>query len=634
MSSFIFMLDIIILIPLLAICQNNKIFVPVDIKPLYNNHTRTLTGMPGPDYWQNHSDYKIEVELIPEKRMIRGKEFIKYYNESPDTLRQIVIRLYKDIMKKGQYRDFNVDPLDLNDGMQIYHLKINNQKFDKAEIDTSDMRKGTNLIIDLDQPIAPSAKADIEVKWSFVTTFYKNIRAGAYDSTSFMIAYWYPQIAVYDDVDGWDRFDYSGLQEFYNDFNNYEVSITVPGNFLVWATGKLLNADDVLAKKYYQKYEEALSSDSIISIVNEDDLNTNQITKNKNKNIWMFRADHVPDFVFSTSDHYLWDQTSLEVGPDKRRVKIGAAYNSSSEDFYKVAEIARKAIDYFSTEMPGIPYPYPSMTVFNGSGGMEFPMMVNDGSTPTMPRTISLTSHEIAHSYFPFYMGTNERKYAWMDEGWAVMLPFNFVLQQTGDYDRRAVNATEYAYLAGKELDIPIMVLSIAYGGQIYRPSYRLSNYTKAAMAYQMLRDLLGEDLFMKALHTYIKRWHGKHPIPYDFFFTFDNVAGENLSWFWNPLFFERGYPDLAIGKVQNNDKNLSVTIKRLGNVPVPVYLKTIFADDSETLIERKADIWKNGAGEITFQITKQDSVKRLQLGNKYIPDIDLKNNSYNINNK
>lgn len=612
---------------------DGDIYLPVDIRPLYENNTRSMDGKPGPNYWQNYSNYKIDVEVIPDKRLVSGSADITYFNNSPDTLKQIVIRLYADIFKKGQSRDFKLHPDDLNDGMIISSLQVNKQKFDSVKIDTLNMQKGTNLIVDLDEELIPSTQTNIKVCWYYTTSINKNVRTGAYDSTSFMIAYWYPQIAVYDDVDGWDRFDYTGLHEFYNDFNNYDVEITVPKGFLVWASGELKNADEVLNKSFYKKYKESLYSDSIISIVNEDDLHFGQITKDKIKLIWKFKAEHVPDFAFASSDHYLWDQTSIQIGSQKRRIKVGAAYNKESEDFYKVAEIARKSIDYFSNQLPGIPYPYPSMSVFNGSGGMEFPMMVNDGSTPKISRTISLTSHEIAHTYFPFYMGINERKYAWMDEGWAVMLPFDFVLAEAPNLDRKAVITTEYKFIAGKELDLPTMIPSIAYGGQIYRPSYRGASYTKAGMAYQMLRDLLGDDLFKKALQTYMRRWNGKHPIPYDFFFTFNNVVGEDMGWFWNPWFFEPGYPDLAIGEINQNNKTITVQINRLGNVPIPVSLMIIYSDDSEQIIEKKADIWKRGNTSIMIDIEKNKTIKRLELGSKYIPDINHKNNIYFFEN-
>jgi len=613
--------------------QSNSIYLPVNLRAQYNSNTRSMDGNPGPNYWQNYSNYDIQVELTPESRLINGSADINYFNNSPDTLKQIVIRLYPDIFKKGQMRDFNLNPADINEGMTISYLKIDNLELNEIQIDTSNYRKGTNLIISLDEPIKSSAQCHINVKWYYTTSVHRNVRTGAYDSTSFMIAYWYPQIAVYDDVDGWDRYSYTGLQEFYNDFNNYEIDITVPKGFLVWATGELKNAHDVLTKSYYHKYKQALKSDEIISIVNEQDLQSGQITKDKDKLTWKFKAEKAPDFAFAASDHYLWDQTSIQIGMDNKRVKVGAAYKKESKDFYQVAEIARKAIDYFSRQMPGIPYPWPSMTVFNGGGGMEFPMMVNDGSTPTMPRTISLTSHEISHTYFPFYMGTNERKYAWMDEGWAVMLPFDFDRQEAPDYDRKAAVTTEYEFAAGKELDLPTIIPSITYGGQIYRPAYRGASYTKAGMAYQMLRDLLGEELFKKALHTYISRWQGKHPIPYDFFFTFDDVLGEEISWFWNPWFFEPGYPDLAIGEIKQNNHTSTVQINRLGNVPIPISLRVFYKDGAEQIIEKKADVWKDGKISIQIELDKGKSLKRIELGNKYIPDINRRNNLFIFEN-
>ena len=200
---------------------SNCIYVPVDLRPVYENGTRLPDGRPGPNYWQNKSDYTMQVELIPKDRKIMGKSEITYNNNSPDTLKQMVFRLYPNIFKKGQIRDLNLNPDDINNGMTISRLQIDDQSLDQATIDSLGLCKITNLEVDLDTYIIPETQSHIEFEWSCTTSFKKNIRAGAYDSTSFMIAYWYPQIAVYDDVDGWDRFNYTGVQEFYNDFNNY-----------------------------------------------------------------------------------------------------------------------------------------------------------------------------------------------------------------------------------------------------------------------------------------------------------------------------------------------------------------------------------------------------------------------------
>ena len=228
--------------------------------------------------------------------------------------------------------------------------------------------------------------------------------------------------------------------------------------------------------------------------------------------------------------------------------------------------IAKEALEYFSTDLPGVPYPYPSFTVFNGGGGMEYPMIINDESNTTEAGTVGLTSHEAAHTYFPFYMGINEKKYAWMDEGLAVMLPIKFQSQVEGN-DPLGRNAGYYAVFAGKELEMPLMIPSIL----LRSPSYRVASYSKPGVAYHYLQDFLGRDTFRKALQEYIYRWNGKHPIPYDFFNSFDDYLGKDLSWYWKPWFFEFGVPDLAIKSYDKKNNLLEMEIEKVGNIPIPI---------------------------------------------------------------
>ena len=221
--------------------QNSSLPIPRNIEKAIEKGTRTLNGAPGQNYWQNKSDYTIKVEIDPPTRKISGEEKIVYYNNSPDTLKQIVIRLYQDILRKGNMRDFEVDPLDINDGVTVTKLVVGGKQFKMDGTDKDISRAGTNLFIKLDKPLAPKSKTEIETSWSFIISKISNIRMGTYDSTSFFVSYFYPQVAVYDDIDGWDEQNYTGQTEMYNDFNNYNVEITTPKKFTLWATGVLQN---------------------------------------------------------------------------------------------------------------------------------------------------------------------------------------------------------------------------------------------------------------------------------------------------------------------------------------------------------------------------------------------------------
>ena len=606
----------------------DDLYMPLNIKKAYDNGTRNYDGTPGPNYWQNSSDYKIKVEIDPQNKMLYGSETITYYNNSPDSLNTLVIRLYQDIFKIGNARDFSIKRAAINDGVNLSKILIRGKEVDTSSAITK-KRSGTNLILKLDEPVPPHSNIDLAFEWDFIILHKTTFRIGTYDSTSFFIGYWYPQMAVYDDIDGWDYNNYGGQQEFYNDFSNFGVEIKVPNTFAVWSTGVLQNPDELLTKKILDRFNSAHNSNEVVRIVTEDDLNEgNNFNNASTHNVWKYKADTVPDFTFALSDHYLWDAVATVVDSlTERTVFTQAAYKVESKDFYDVADISKKSIEFFSFEMPAVPFPYPSLTVFNGSGGMEFPMMINDGSTSTLAGTVGVTSHEIAHTYFPFYMGTNETKYAFMDEGYAVMLPYDFQERMVEGNNPRKRHTFRYQYLAGTERDLPLIVPSVNLVGT----AYRLSAYSRPAVAYENLRNMLGDELFLKGMHTFIERWNGKHPIPYDLFYSFNNGTGEDLNWYWKPWFFDFGYPDLSITKVVMDGNVLSVTVKKEGSIPIPIKLTFVYSDGTESALYKDASIWSDGKNEIILTEKTTKTIDRIKLGDEHIPDVNHKRNVYKI---
>jgi hypothetical protein len=604
---------------------------PLDIRKAYEKGTRSMDGKPGKNYWLNHSEYDIKVTLVPSKLLLKGKAQIIYANNSPDTLNTIVMRLYPDLYKKGAARDFALDPADINDGVIISYLSIDDREVDIDLNESAIKRSGTNMTINLDSPLNPGHTIDLAIDWRYQLPLKRPVRTGAYSDSAFFIAYWYPQIAVYDDIDGWDMINYDGMVEYYNDFSDFEVEITAPDDYLVWATGELQNADDILSEDTFKQLEKARISDEVIHVVDRENLATMTHFEDGNPHKWEYTANYIPDFAFAASNYFLWDATSARVDENEdRRVLVNVAYPPESPDFHEVAQISKKILEYMSIKFPGVPYPYPVMTAFNrpGSargGGMEFPMMINDGSHSTRAKTVGLTIHEIAHTYFPFYTGTNERKYSFMDEGWAHMFPFIIqpVLEPASDPICSSVKA--YTARAGQESELPMMIPSNSLG----RISYRIAAYNRPGIAYHILREMLGPETFDKALREFIDRWHGKHPIPYDFFFTFNQVAGEDLAWFWKPWFFEHGYPDVAISSVEVTDQLIMVKVSKKGNIPVPVKLTAYFADSTKEVISHTAAVWRNGNSEITIKIPGNSDLLKLELGNGHIPDVNRDNDVF-----
>jgi len=615
------------------IFSQTSLYIPRNIQRAYEKGTRSFDGKPGKNYWTNSADYTIKAELVPSENKVKGHAWITYYNNSPDSLSQYVIRLYGDVFRKGNSRDFRISPDDLTDGVSIDSLTINGIGINFQSKEYRVMRTGTNLIIsNFPKKIGKRDFSKIEIQWSIQIPKNTRIRMGAYSDTAFYVAYWYPQVAVYDDIDGWDRVDYNGMVEFYNDINNYDVEITVPKEVLVWATGQLQNSKELLRGDIYNKYQAAQESDEVVRIVTEEDYKSGSVTLGNENNVWKFKADKVPDFSFATAKGYLWDGASAEVDYSSgRRVFTDAVYSPEVKGWDEVAFFAKLSVEYLSHEWPGIPFPYPKITTFNGEksggGGMETPMMCNNGKSPSRAGQIGVTLHEIAHTYFPFYMGTNERKYAWMDEGWATFLTPELVkrLEDQGGY--RSDDSQMLSFMLGNENLLPLVTPSYAAKTQ----GYSIMAYQQPAAAYNILRDFLGDELFRKALQEYMNLWNGKHPIPYDFFFTFDRIAGEDLSWFWKPWFFESGWADLAITSAQKTTDGYEVLVNNGGNYPVPIDLKITFDDNTEETLHKTASVWKKGEKGISIPLDTEKKIKKLELDRLLGPDSNSSNNVFEI---
>jgi len=628
----------IILFTTITLAQNSALYIPRDIVKAYEKGTRSYDGKPGNNYWINHADYKIQAEVFPKDRIVKGTEQITYYNESPDTLRQLSFRLYQDIMKKGNSRDERISPNDETDGVKIDTIIVNGKGIElrsNEKFRGSTFRTATNLYLrNLPQVIAPKKSLSIVVAWSVVIPKETRIRMGAYNDSTLYVAYWYPQVAVYDDVEGWDRVDYGGSVEFYNDFNNFDLEITVPKNYLVWGTGVYKNLKDVVKPEIYERYKEALESDGVIRIVNDEDLKKGA-TLGGEKVVWKLKAEHVPDVSFATSSGYIWDGISAVVDANGRRVLTDAVYQSKIKAFEDVAAFAKQTVETLSTKLPGVPFPYPKITIFNGEqsygGGMEIPMMCNNGAYPNKAGQAGVTMHEIAHTYFPFYMGINERKYAWMDEGWATFFTSEQLQNLMPEADELTGNIIGIGRMMGVEGDLPAITPSvIARGGQLLG----FTSYTKASIAYHLLKDALGDELFKKCLQEYINRWNGKHPLPWDFFFTFNDVAKENLSWFWNPWFFDRGYPDIAVKNVKVKSGNAEIIVEKIGNVPVPIDLKITFRDSTTENVYRNTASWKTGNKEVKINFKTKKEIQKVELNTKTVPDANDKNNVFEVKKK
>ena len=615
--------------------------IPRNIQAAFNKDTRSITGKPGKNYWQNSADYNLQIRFEPATRLISGTEEITYTNNSPDTLKEIVFKLYPNLYQKGAIRLRKIDAADINDGVKIDQFKIDGRPQAKTEL----FIDGTNMRVPV-SPLAPKQSLHFNIEYNYILNKTSHIRTGEVDNGSWFIAYFFPRIAVYDDIDGWNMNPYLGTQEFYNDFCNFKLNVTVPEDYIVWATGDLKNCTEVLNPEYCRRLAKAESSDGITTIIDSTDLKKGGITTNHPENTFRFEAGNVTDVAVAISNHYQWKSSSLVVDSSSgRRTRVDAVFNPQHRDFYEVVDFARKIVESMSYKHPAWPFPYSHETVFNGLDEMEYPMMVNDTTLSIRTRTMSLTSHEIFHTMFPFYMGTNETKYGWMDEGWSRLA--NWII--TPMVDTTVVNTSPidlytpkldktlknistidlYEQFAGKEEDLPVITPST----QEFSKTLKFNSYTKPALGYLYVKDMLGDELFYKGLHQYIRDWHGRHPMPYDFFNSMNTGSGVNLDWFWKRWFFENGTPDLAIGKFSEDNDNKKVLIEMVGEKPLPIDLTIIYLDGSSQKIHRSATAWEQGNRTVEISFISDKNVHEIVLGSTYVPDVNKKDNHLIIKN-
>lgn len=609
------------------VALSQDLYMPRNVKAAYASKSRTMDGKPGPNYYQNTSKHDIRVSVSPPDRTVRGEETIVYENNSPVPLAAIVFRFDMNVSAPGAPRDKPVSENFLAPPISIDDFSIDGQK--TAWDPKVPFKAITFNYILLPKPLAPGGTITFGFKWHHELSEEAG-RSGAVEKSSFYLAYFYPRVAVFDPANDWDQIQHMLSHEFYGEFNDYSVEVTVPKNFVVWGTGDLTNIDEVLQPEYAKRLKKSFTSDQITTIATPEELKAGRVTAQTPTVTWKWKADYVPDVAYGLSDQYKWDASSMVVDKKTgRRASTQAAYNVEAKNFANMVDYIKKALDYSSNELPGVPYPYSKMTIFRGGADMEYPMMANDSAQedPNMQRFIA--AHEILHTYFPFYMGINERRYSFMEEGWttAFELPFNekyFGRDEARELFRN-MRVKGWATSLNPGADIPIAYAEDSIIGE----AYGNNKYGRAAIGYLALRDLLGEKEFKRSLHVFMDRWHGKHPIPWDMFYSFNDATGKNLNWFWNAWFLSPGYIDLAIDGVKRNGNMDDVTIKNIGGFPAPVDVVVTYEDGSTKRYHQTPAIWEDDMKSATVKIPAPLGIEAIRLDGGIWMDSNPKDNTW-----
>ena len=605
------------------------------------NGTRDRTGRPGAGYWTQRVRYDIEAQLDPSKQRVTGRERVTYQNRSPDTLRSVPIYLRQNLFAPGSPRRESVP---ITGGVTLSRVEAQGAAVPQTKLDSETGPAGyevfnTIMWIRLARPIAPGDSAAFAFEWSFTPPPSPSDGRQGRESDVYFLGYWYPQVAVYDDVNGWVTDPYINGAEFYMDMADYDVRITVPRGWVVGATGTLRDSASVLNARTMERLAAIRGKRDVAHIISASDPGPGAALASKGSTLtWHFTATNVRDFSWGAGNHYLWDATSALV-PNRARgttdtVAIHSFFrNSAAAAAWPIggARFTRDAIEQLSLWL--WPYPWPQMTSMEGvltSGGMEYPMM-----TLMQPwaDTLSLAGdlmHETGHMWFPMQVGSNETRHAWMDEG---LTQFNTAQAMRALYgeprtggrsnDAEPGQRASYTRAARNGNDAALMTWSDLFPLNLYF----IDNYNKTAQVLVALRGVIGDSTFHRALIEYGRRWTNRHPDPADFFNTFENVSGRNLSWFWVSWFYRAWPLDQAIGSVVEDGDSMAITVEDRGLVPMPVNLTVTRSDGSVVHVSIPAEEWLTGRRSITGRVPRVPAVLKVQIdAENAFPDLNRAN--------
>ena len=598
------------------------------------NDLRRANGSPGRAYWQQRADYVIKATLDTAARRLSGKVTIRYSNNSPDTLARIWLQLDQNLFRKGSVGSY----------LNPQESRFGGANFDggfeiPAVFATLEPPRGrpaparpaaaktrvddTMMEVVLPFPLPPGRVATLALDFAFNIPDHGADRMGR-DGALYEMAQWYPRVCVYDDVNGWNTLQYLGQGEFYLEYGDFEYDVTVPAGYIVAGTGMIQNPLEVLTATQRARLAAAARSDTVVRIVTEAELQSGAARPRRDGMLtWRFKAQNVRDVAWAASPEYLWDATGWE------GILAQAYYRPSAKElWHEAAQMSQYSIKEYSGRW--LRYPYPQISAVEGPvSGMEYPMVAMEAKDETREGLYSVVTHEIGHMWYPMIVGSDERRYPWMDEGFNTFIN---IFSEEGYFkrdDTRRRRGEGMFVLMNDQAPTAQPIMTYA---NRFRTDGNLGAlaYIKPAMGLYVLRGkVLGAEVFDAAFREYTRRWAFKHPQPADFFRTIEDVTGQDLDWFWRGWFFTTAALDQAVESVTQRAGQVSVVIRSGGQLVLPVELTLTYGDGTTEVRRFPVEIWYKG-DRYTAVIATEKTVTAAQVNaDGQFPDVNPRNDGW-----
>ena len=606
------------------------------------NEFRSAIGYPGPKYWQNRADYQITANLDETKNLVTGTVTITYKNNSPDKLPYLWLQLDQNLFAENSRGNsliaagsrYGARGEKVEGGYKIEGLSVS-QKLKPVKF--SSITEDTRMQIRLDQPLAANGdQVTIKMNFSFIIPINGSDRMGHLTTKNgeiFAIAQWFPRMAVYDDVIGWNTLPYWGAGEFYCEYGDVDFAVTAPASHIVMGSGELLNPQEVFTPTELSRWNAAKLSDKTVTVRSEEEVTNPKSRPATGKLTWKFKIKNTRDVAWASSKAFVLDAARINLPSGKKSLAVSAhPVESNGKDGYgRGAEYVKASIEYYSKKWFEYPYPM-AINVASNVGGMEYPGIVFCGWKAKNGSAWGVIDHEFGHTWFPMIVGSNERKYGWMDEGFNTFINGLSAAEfNNGEYKRKPDNMQA----VGKSLANDKLEYVMLTPDAMKEANIGINLYYKPGYGLNILRNqILGADRFDYAFKKYIENWAFKHPTPFDFFRSMENGAGEDLSWFWRGWFLENWKTDQAIADVKEISKDGAITgyniqIANLEKMPMPIILEVKTKSGKTDVIRLPVDIWMRNTSWTVNYPTTEEVVSVTLDPEQVLPDFNPDNNSW-----